>query len=73
MEGFQEANALRVEKRALSFYEWWVEEFGHPPLPKEADVYEACRKAYDQGWKDAKNEKKYETESKAGDDPVPQR
>ena len=53
----------------MSFYEWWVEEFGHPPLPEEADVYAWCRKAYEQGWEDAK----LLEQSESGNDSVPQR
>lgn len=38
----------------MSFYEWWVEEFDHPPLPEEVDLYARCRKAYERGWEDAR-------------------
>lgn len=32
-----------------SFDEWWVERFGHPPLPGEHDMLAACMEAFKAG------------------------
>jgi len=33
----------------MSFYAWWVEEFGGPPLPHQGELFRACQLAYERG------------------------
>jgi len=37
----------------MTFEQWWVEEFGHPPLPEEIEMFQACRKAWDESRREA--------------------
>lgn len=30
----------------MTFEQWWVGEFGHPPLPEEIKMFEMCQKAW---------------------------
>lgn len=37
----------------MTFYEWWILAFGHPPLPEEGEIFQHCRSAYHAGAEDA--------------------
>lgn len=33
----------------MTFHEWWVLEFGRPPLAEERDIFARCKSAFNAG------------------------